>query len=58
MDDHNRDLARRLLADGRVYVASATIDGAVYQRPCFVNFRTSDEDVLALVEVVRELGNR
>ena len=58
VDDHNRDLARRLLADGRVYVASATIDGAVFQRPCFVNFRTSDEDVLALVEVVRELGNR
>ena len=44
--------------DGRVYVASATIDGAVFQRPCFVNFRTSDEDALALVEVVRELGNR
>ena len=57
-DAHNRELARRLLADGRVYVASATIDGAVYQRPCFVNFRTSDEDVLALVEVVRDLGNR
>lgn len=58
IDAHNREIARRLVADGRVYVASATIDGSVYQRPCFVNFRTSDDDVLALVDVVRELGIR
>jgi aromatic-L-amino-acid decarboxylase len=55
---HNWALARALLADGRVYVASALIDDAVYLRPCFVNFRTTEEDVTALVEVAREVGER
>jgi len=56
LDAHNDRLAKALLEDGRVYVASALIDGLVYLRPCFVNFRTTDEDVLALVDVAREVG--
>ncbi|GIU98745.1 MAG: hypothetical protein KatS3mg014_0361 [Actinomycetota bacterium] len=55
---HNAALAEALQADGRVYLASALIDGEVYLRPCFVNFRTTEEDVLALVEITRELGAR
>ena len=58
IDAHNRALSRAIVGDGRVYVASATIDDAVYQRPCFVNYRTTDDDVRALVDVVRELGTR
>jgi len=53
---HNAALAEALQADGRVYLASALIDGEVYLRPCFVNFRTTEEDVLALVEITREVG--
>ena len=56
LDAHNDRLAKALLADGRVYVASALIDGRVYLRPCFVNFRTTEDDVLALVDVAREVG--
>ena len=55
-DTHNAKLAEELQADGRVYVASATVDGAVWLRPCFVNYRTSDDDVRALVSIVREVG--
>ena len=54
---HNAALAEALQADGRVYLASALIDGEVYLRPCFVNFRTTEEDVLALVEITREVGS-
>ncbi|HEX5949740.1 MAG TPA: amino acid decarboxylase, partial [Actinomycetota bacterium] len=54
---HNAALAEALQADGRVYLASALIDGQVYLRPCFVNFRTTEEDVLALVEITREVGS-
>ncbi len=43
-------------ADGRVYLSSALIDDQVWLRPCFVNFRTTEEDVLALLEVTREVG--
>ena len=51
-------LADAIQADGRVYLASALIDGDVWLRPCFVNFRTTDDDVLALMDVARELGER
>ena len=56
LDVHNHDLARALQADGRVYVADAVVDGATWLRPCFVNYRTRESDVLALVEIVREVG--
>ncbi|HUL85383.1 MAG TPA: aminotransferase class V-fold PLP-dependent enzyme [Actinomycetota bacterium] len=55
---HNAALAEAIQADGRVYLASALIDGEVWLRPCFVNFRTTDDDVIALMGVARELGER
>ncbi len=56
LNAHNEALARAIQADGRVYLASALIDDQVWLRPCFVNFRTTEDDVLALIDVARELG--
>ena len=56
LNAHNQRLAEALQADGRVWIASALIDGDVWLRPCFVNFRTTEDDVLALIDVARELG--
>jgi aromatic-L-amino-acid decarboxylase len=56
IDAHNLELARRLQADGRVFVAPARVDGNAVLRPCIVNFRTTDDDVRALVDVTCELG--
>jgi aromatic-L-amino-acid decarboxylase len=56
LDEHNRTLAAALRADGRVYVSGADIDGTACLRPCFVNFRTSADDVRVLRDVVIELG--
>ena len=58
LDEHNEALCAAMQADGRVYVSPAAIDGHVWLRPCFTNFRTSDDDVRVLVEVVLELGSR
>jgi aromatic-L-amino-acid/L-tryptophan decarboxylase len=58
LDAHNAALARAIREDGRIYLASALIDGHVWLRPCFVNFRTTEEDVLAILDVARELGRR
>ena len=58
LDEHNRRLADELVADGRVYVAGAVIDGHQWLRPCLVNYRTTSEDVRALVDIVREVGAR
>lgn len=58
LDAHNHALADAIQADGRVYLSSALIDGQVWLRPCFVNFRTTENDVLAILDVARELGER
>jgi aromatic-L-amino-acid decarboxylase len=56
LNDHNARLAAELQRDARVWLAPALIDGQVWLRPCIVNFRTSDEDIHALVQVVCEVG--
>ena len=56
LDDHNARLVERLQEGGQVWVAQAHVDGAVCLRPCFVNFRTTDEDVLALLDEARRIG--
>ena len=58
LNEHNQRLADALQADGRFWIASALIDDEVWLRPCFVNFRTTEQDVLALVDVAREVGER
>ena len=56
LNEHNRELAQALKTDGRVYAAAANIDGEDCLRVCFVNYRTQDHDVHALIEVVTEIG--
>ncbi len=56
LDDHNGRLIQRLQEGGQVWVAPARVDGVVCLRPCFVNFRTTDEDVLALLDETRRIG--
>lgn len=58
MNAENARLVRALQDDGRVWVAPATVDDRVGLRPCFVNFRTTDDDVRALVDLTVELGGR
>jgi aromatic-L-amino-acid decarboxylase len=58
VDRHNMRLARAMQEDGRVYLTSAVIDGVGCLRPCLVNFRTTDDDVRAILEVADELGAR
>jgi aromatic-L-amino-acid decarboxylase len=58
VNQHNQRLADALQEDGRFWIASALIDDEVWLRPCFVNFRTTEEDVLDLLEVASEIGAR
>jgi aromatic-L-amino-acid decarboxylase len=50
------ELAKRLVADGRIYISPATIDGQTWLRPCFTNFRTTADDVTVMFDVIREVG--
>ena len=55
-DEHNAALARAIAADGRILLAPAEVDGAAALRACFVNHRTTEEDVRAILTVVADLA--
>lgn len=56
LDELNARLGEEVLADGRVYVGTTRYGGRVAFRPAIVNWRTREEDVDLLLDVVRELG--
>lgn len=58
LDAHNLRLAREMQRDGRVFLAPASVDGRACLRACFVNFRTTFEEVALVPSVARELGRR
>jgi glutamate/tyrosine decarboxylase-like PLP-dependent enzyme len=53
----NNAILKRIIARGRVYLSNATIDGRFALRACFVNHRTTKEDVQAIVsETIEAAG--
>ncbi len=48
----NEKILQRVIARGRVYISNATIGGNFALRACFVNHRTTDDDVRAVVAEV------
>jgi glutamate/tyrosine decarboxylase-like PLP-dependent enzyme len=58
LDDTNRQLGAAVLDDGRVYVGTTLYGGRVAFRPAIVNWRTTEDDIRLLVEVIRELGTK
>jgi glutamate/tyrosine decarboxylase-like PLP-dependent enzyme len=58
LDALNDRLGEAILQDGRVYVGTTRYEGRAALRPAIVNWRTREEDVDLLVDVVRELGTR
>ena len=57
LDDLNRALGEEIIRDGRVFVGTTTYKGMVALRPVIVNWRTEEEHIAELVDVIRELGN-
>jgi glutamate/tyrosine decarboxylase-like PLP-dependent enzyme len=49
-DAFNTRLLKRIVQRGRVYISNATINSRFALRACFVNHRTTDKDVEAIVE--------
>lgn len=56
IDALNQRIADRLVRDGRFYLATTTLDGRVVLRVCIVNFRTTAEDLDALVDEILQVG--
>ena len=58
LDELNERLGRAVLDDGRVAVGLTRYRSVVCLRPAIANWRTGEDDVRLVVEVVRELGAR
>jgi glutamate/tyrosine decarboxylase-like PLP-dependent enzyme len=58
LDDLNRRIGAAALADGRVFFGSTEYGGRVAFRPAMVNWRTREEDIDLVAQVVSELGAR
>lgn len=53
---HNKQLCLEIVRDGRIYISPAVIDGEVWLRPCYTNFRTTKDDVDEMFKVIEELS--
>jgi aromatic-L-amino-acid/L-tryptophan decarboxylase len=56
-DAHNLALAAAIATDGRILLASAEVDGTTALRACFVNHRTTEDDVRAVLTVVADVAS-
>jgi len=55
-DVQNERLLARLLSEGVVYLGRAEVRGAFCLRACFMNLRTTREDVDAILDGMIRLG--
>jgi aromatic-L-amino-acid decarboxylase len=58
LNDLNRELLTRLQQGGEVYLSNAIIGGKYALRACIVNFRTTIQDVEALLPVIVRIGKQ
>jgi glutamate/tyrosine decarboxylase-like PLP-dependent enzyme len=58
LDDLNSALGRDVLEDGRVFFGTTRYDGKAAFRPAIVNWRTGEQDVDLIVDVLLELAAR
>ena len=57
LDPLNEELLERLQKGGEAFVSNAVIDGSYFLRVCIVNFRTTEDDIRALPEIVKRIGS-
>ena len=54
LDELNTRIMLRVQRGGRAYLSNATIRGSYALRACITNFRTTSEDILKTLDIVRE----
>ena len=58
LDALNKTLVEALQADGRVFLTGTVLRGRFVLRACVLHYETTEADVDALIDVVRETGAR
>ena len=54
LDELNARIMRRVQRSGRAYISNATLRGRYALRACITNFRTTSEDIIETLDIVRE----
>ena len=57
LDALNEELVGRLQRGGEVFLSNAVIGGRYFLRLCVVNFRTTEDDIRAVPEIVKRVGS-
>jgi len=58
LNELNEALANDLQTGGEAFLSNAIIDGKYCLRACIVNFRTSEEDVVSLIDIIINQGRK
>ncbi len=58
LDALNERLLARIVADGRYFISSTRLRGALALRACILGFRTAEEDIDGLVDAVADAASR
>ncbi|MDZ7716534.1 MAG: aminotransferase class I/II-fold pyridoxal phosphate-dependent enzyme [Balneolaceae bacterium] len=58
LDSLNDSIVERIESDGRVFLTGTKIKGISALRVCFINHRTTNEDIDFLVKTVAEIGQK
>lgn len=58
LNEINQAIGEAIIEDGRVYIGTTTYQNKVALRPAIVNWRTREEDIELIVDIVQELGER
>jgi glutamate/tyrosine decarboxylase-like PLP-dependent enzyme len=58
LNEINQAIGEAIIEDGRVYIGTTTYQNKVAFRPAIVNWRTREEDIELIVDIVQELGGR
>lgn len=53
----NKAIVAEVQASGRAFISNAIVNGDYLLRTCVVNFRTTDEDIRAVVGLIENIGN-
>ena len=54
LDELNARIMHRVQRSGRAYISNATLRGRYALRACITNFRTTSEDIIETLDIVRE----
>jgi aromatic-L-amino-acid decarboxylase len=56
LDQLNRSIEAQVQTDGRVFLTATTLRGRFVLRACILHYGTTEGDIEALADVVRQIG--